>query len=30
MNTVFVDTAALIALGNQRDTLHEQALEIRR
>lgn len=29
MNTVFVDTAALIALGNKRDMLHRQAHAVR-
>lgn len=30
MNTVFVDTAALVALGNKRDTLHHSAHIVRR
>jgi len=30
MNTVFVDAAALIALGNKRDTLHHAAHTVRR
>jgi uncharacterized protein len=29
MNQVFVDTSALIALGNKRDMLHQQAIEVR-
>lgn len=29
LNLVFMDTAALIALGNSRDTLHETANQIR-
>lgn len=30
MRKIFVDTAALIALGNQRDDLHEQATKIQK
>ena len=30
MKTVFVDTAALIALGNKRDDLHQAAKDVRR
>lgn len=29
MKSIFVDTSALIALGNKRDSFHQQALEIR-
>jgi len=30
MNLIFVDTSALIALGNQRDSFHSQAIRIDR
>jgi hypothetical protein len=29
MKTVFVDTSALIAIGNKRDAFHSQALKVR-
>ncbi len=30
MNTIFVDTSALIALGNKRDDLHQKAKRVRK
>jgi len=29
MKSIFVDTSALIAIGNRRDTFHSQAIEMR-
>ncbi|BAZ44501.1 hypothetical protein NIES4102_15110 [Chondrocystis sp. NIES-4102] len=29
MTTIFVDTSALIALENKKDSFHQQAIEIR-
>ena len=29
MKPIFVDTSALIALGNKKDSFHQQAIEIR-